>query len=283
MTNRDFILAPTSIDVRIELEPGHSMLNTLSLLMDIDNYTGMDEWLYQLNRHLSPEVILRNSVLMEIFSLQLLRQDVSWPDLNAVADFLQMQDAEELINAHLAQVQEWIASKPGASTPNIDDLRHEYDIFYAEITRLQAEKDIEANENVLRLSWEMLQTPQETRDLAVQHLRDMWQQVLKDEWTRRQPMLEETVAAFQKLDYTHKSALEVTRIITGRDLSDTPLAEKLRKLENAQRLVFVPNPHIGPYVGIIEGSQLTRVYFRPRMPEGVFNYSPAIDRSELLV
>ncbi len=283
MTNRDFILAPTSVDVSIRLDAGHSMLNSLSLLSDIDNYTGMDEWLYEINRTLPAARLQRNGAFMEIYVLQLLRYDKNWDDLHAVADFLDTLDPYALIDGYVNLIADWIASKNGPDAPAPDALRDDYDLFREHMTRLQAQKDMEGKEEDLRLFWEMMQTPEDTQAQAVQHLRDMWDDVLKNEWARRLPLLQETVAAFQKLDYSDKGALEITRIITGRDLSSTPLAEKLQKLENAQQLVFVPNPHIGPYVGIIESESMTRVYFRPRMPDGVFHQSPAIDRSELLV
>lgn len=74
------------------------------------------------------------------------------------------------------------------------------------------------------------------------------------------------------------TALEAIRVVTGRDLGGI-------WDEWGKELIFVPSPHIGPYVTRYDVPDKTKswVVFGARLPEGARVSSPALSRSELLV
>ena len=55
--------------------------------------------------------------------------------------------------------------------------------------------------------------------------------------------------------------------------------------EWGKELIFVPSPHIGPYVTRFDAEKnvMSRIIFGARLPEGARVSSPALSRSELLV
>jgi hypothetical protein len=81
--------------------------------------------------------------------------------------------------------------------------------------------------------------------LVVEYLQMMYDEYMKPEWEHVLPMLQESVAAFQNLDFSNMTAYEAIRAVTGRDMT----GKIDLKLSNVDRLVFVPTAHIGPYVG----------------------------------
>jgi DNA-binding transcriptional ArsR family regulator len=116
------------------------------------------------------------------------------------------------------------------------------------------------------------------QQMIVQHLRWMWDNVMAAEWARVLPMLNESAAAFQRLDTSGMNVLEAIRAVTGRDLSGHFEAQP-------EHIVFVPSAHIGPYVSwdLLDGGKTALMAFGARLPEGVQAVSPALSRSELLV
>ena len=124
----------------------------------------------------------------------------------------------------------------------------------------------------------MLNDPSAAQDLIVTHLWAMWGDVLASEWERDLPMLQESVAAFQTLDFSGMACAEIVRRVTGRELVD----ECDQWQGKAVRIVFIPSAHIGPYVGIMQDDETVKLIFGARVPEGVSASSPALSRSELL-
>ncbi|RQW07481.1 ArsR family transcriptional regulator, partial [candidate division KSB1 bacterium] len=106
----------------------------------------------------------------------------------------------------------------------------------------------------------------------------MWRDYLAEEWERNLPMLRESIAALESLDYTGKSFDVIIKLVTDRDLP-----APLENLGKADEVVFVPSPHIAPYLMHVDFNQgPPHIFFGARVPEGTVVRSPALGRSELL-
>jgi DNA-binding transcriptional ArsR family regulator len=92
-------------------------------------------------------------------------------------------------------------------------------------------------------------------------------------------MLQESVAAFQKLDYSNMTAYEAIRAVTGRDMT----GKIDLKLSDVDQLVFVPTAHIGPYIGKYLHENTLYITFGARLPRGVQSASSDLSRAELLI
>jgi len=55
------------------------------------------------------------------------------------------------------------------------------------------------------------------------------------------------------------------------------------KLKAAERLVFVPSAHVGPYLSFFKSNGVLGVIFRARLPEGTRFDAPDLSRADLVV
>jgi DNA-binding transcriptional ArsR family regulator len=121
--------------------------------------------------------------------------------------------------------------------------------------------------------------PAALKQLVTSHIRWFWKNHLQAEWTRVRPMLEESAKAFNQIDLSDKTRVELVQFVTGKEISETKWG---KELEEAKELVFVPNAHIGPYIrGTRIGSSFF-LYFGARLPEGSDVRIPELDRAEIV-
>jgi DNA-binding transcriptional ArsR family regulator len=138
--------------------------------------------------------------------------------------------------------------------------------------------------------YELLQDPPARQRLMLDHFWMMWDAHLAAEWERRLPSLRDSVAAFESLDLRGMSVTDAVRRIIRRD--EPPEWSHWR--DGIERLVFVPSPHIGPYLlsfhedtpfalSFHEDTPTALVVFGARIPEGAIVRSSALSRSDLLM
>lgn len=284
MSNRDYILAPKALEIEIALEPAYAMLDSLMMMNAVDEYLGMSDWLRETAAALPESLKHDNKIVMDGLYGAFTGDDTSWPSFLACVDYLERLDPfllrDRVINHMCAWNEKKRIAHPEIVPPTPDIFLSDLGTYINYMGKIYADKEQELELNELKELHHLYNNPAQLQDRLVNHLRHMWERVLKDEWERVQPRLRESVEALQNIDYSGLSGLEATRIITGRDMSNSPMAELL---DEAERLVFIPVPHIGPYVGLLHGETCLRVLFRPRIPEGARVKSPDLDRSELLV
>lgn len=117
------------------------------------------------------------------------------------------------------------------------------------------------------------------KQLIVDHMRWFWRNHLEAEWKRVQPMLEESVKAFQRANLSGMSRLEAARFVTGQELEENKWGQGL---EEAGSVVLVPNAHIGPYLHRSNVDDTIYIFFGARQPEGDGIRVPELDRAELV-
>jgi DNA-binding transcriptional ArsR family regulator len=115
--------------------------------------------------------------------------------------------------------------------------------------------------------------------LILTHLREMWDTCLEIEWKRVLPMLQESAAAFRQVDLSGLTNLEAIHKLSGRD----PSGWCDESIELAERIVFIPSAHVGPYFGRYKANGTLWFLFGARLPEGVQGISPDLSRAEILV
>lgn len=286
MADQNFVLAPRTVNISFEVNP---VLNALDLLMILSSHdrdmSGFSEWSTRAAASLTPEQRYRNEQLISLFKA--LETDQLWPSFTAYLDSLATVDAVELRDRSM----EWMCSAEKAALADMqplsrDELLADLDVFLNFHRRLQASwaKEETKEETAFDTAYHtelfhLLNDPPATRDLLLGHLRDMWDTLLAEDWKRTEPMLRESVEAFQQIAYTGLTALEAIRIVTERDLSGIWGDQFTR----TTHLIFVPSAHIGPYVRLFGGGEVSRLIFGARLPEGTRRESLALNRSELLV
>lgn len=280
MADQDFVLAPATatVSVSIALEPAFNVLNSLMLLSHPEERSGFSSWVNETAAKLSPELARRHQLIFNML-FHGIEPLESWPSFPAYVDHMATLDAESLRD----RAVQWMCEKEleGIAPLDKDRLlndRSAYVHYLEQIYNQKWEKEVPFDTSFYEEAHNLLQDAELLKSTFVNHLRQMWTEVMKPEWERTLPMLQESVDAFQQLDYGQMTALEAVRVVTGRDF---------RGIwdEWGKEVIFIPSPHIGPYLTRFddEANGLTRVVFGARLPEGARVSSPALSRSELLV
>jgi DNA-binding transcriptional ArsR family regulator/acyl carrier protein phosphodiesterase len=283
MADYDFIFAPPTVSVEFALAPAHNNLNSLLLLEQLGSRHGLGDWV-QDTREVLPEERKRiNRMLFDVFYYAMLPEDRNWASYLEYIDHLAAQDAVTLRDRAIHRLGERIgADDPTAMLANRTLFVETLKEFFLSKSKEHEEEFVE--ERILGTLMDahpLLNDPPAMQRIIVEHLRAMWEKYLAAEWERIQPMLQESIDAFQQLDFADKTAIEATRMVTGRDLGGIWPA-----LDTAQKILFIPSAHLGPYVSLTPSENLpgqVYLFYGARVPEGFEAKSPALSRSELLV
>lgn len=281
MSDQNFVLAPATatVSVNIALEPAFNILNSLSLLSYPEERSGFNAWINQTAAKLSQELAHNHRLILRTLGAAL-EPEASWPSF---PDFISHLAAEDAVVLRDKAIRWMCEDELDGLEPLDPDIilndRGAYLDFIEQIhLKKTAEKEMVFEPDYYVEAHALFNNPVALQNLLVSHLRTMWDTYMAAEWERTLPMLQESVDAFQQLDYSQMTALEAIRVVTGRDLGGI-------WDEWGKELVFVPSPHIGPYVTRYDVPDKTKswVVFGARLPEGARVSSPALSRSELLL
>jgi DNA-binding transcriptional ArsR family regulator len=277
----DIIAPPKTLVVDFALEPALNVLNSLHILNHTDEFSGLDKWLYQTAAALSPEQRHTNLLVFDAFDAGVWPSAGVWSTVTEWLDDLDTQDPNALRDRYLDELTQHAAEMLDEEVPTPQQLLADGDVYLALIESIYCCKDKEEHydQELYKEVHALLNDPPSLREMVVTHVRAMWQDVLAPEWERNLPLLQESVSAFQMLDFTGMSCAEIVRRVTARDLVNE--CEKWRA--GADRIVFIPSAHIGPYVSIMDADETIYLVFGARVPEGVAASSPTLSRSELLM
>ncbi|MBU0492041.1 MAG: winged helix-turn-helix domain-containing protein [Chloroflexi bacterium] len=281
----DFLVTRADPPIRVALEPAINALNSLLLLVKADRISGLDEWVARAIAALPPDQRRRNVLVMNGLYYAVC-PDQSRPSFPAYIDHLAAQDPLTLRNRVLnayAQVNkhEECGLPPALITDRLlldpDPILANVDAFLGFLRQRFPEESIDPE--IESAAYGYLMDPPAMRALIVSHLRSMWEQILSPEWERVLPMLQASVEAFQQLDLGSQSKYQAAHLVLGRE----PDAKWQSILDRADRVVFVPSAHVGPYHVKFEAQDTLWVLFGARVPEGAIMHAPDLSRAEILV
>jgi len=269
MIDSTYILAPQLVRVRFDVSPVLNAIESIRSFTEVDRLSGFSAWVMQTVMNLSREQRDLNLLIFSMCSslfydvMPVMTSPLDFPgyvDSVAARDPYQLRDA--LITAqHIA----------GLSP---EQVMHDESLF----AKLACH-GVPSNEVTLRQAFALYNDPPRLQATIVDHLRWVWSEFLADEWQRVRPMLEESVAAFERMDFSNMTAYEAIRAVTTRELRGI----LDHHLEIIDTVVFTPSAHIGPYVSRVNLGTTLYVVFGARLPQGVQNMSSALSRSELTI
>jgi DNA-binding transcriptional ArsR family regulator len=283
---QDFIEMPDAAPITVALEPAHSALNSLLLLAKAENISGLGDWVTHTASALTPSERREHKLVIIGFHYAVLPEQ-SWFSFPAYMDHLATRTPQALRDKMLAAY---------ARIPPLPDC--EKQVWYDEPAPIDLEailKDVDSYLDFLQTRFDgehldieleaqayfYVVDPPAMQELMVSHLRKMWEKYLASEWERVAPMLQDAVEAFRQIDLSNMSKFEAAQLITGQELE----REKWeRKLERANKVIFVPSAHVGPYLGKLwAGGDTLWMFFGARLPEGVPFHAPDLSRAEIVV
>jgi len=257
---------PTPVTATVALEPAYNVLMSLAALYKPEHYGGLDEWVTHTQARLAADVRARHQLLFGGIWLDALTNVVepgaatsSFPTyLAALAAYEPTTLRDTLLH--------WMIQSPHIQL--FADARPFHPI---EPTHLLADyatfaayfSDDKEDEVQPRAMFELWQAPAQLQDLLVSHLQTLWADELAAEWTRIEPRLAATVAAFQALPLHGLTMLEAMQRVTGRDLR--PIF-RLERLLHYQHVRFIPHLHNGPYILWFANAVELRIGFPAHQP-----------------
>ncbi len=274
---RELILAPERIRIRISAQPVANALNSLFLLSQSHQLSGLDEWVTKTAKAMPPEIYERHRVIF-----QGLYYALSYD--GTAATFEQYIEQMEQIDPFALRdrvLETYLAIEPcdDRTDPGISQTDEILISEHAFIEYLYTKFDPEIiDETIERKSYQLLMHPEDMKQAIIEHLQMMWSEYLKTEWLRTQPLVEESVKMLSELDLGGKSDAEIAQLITGKEREDWD-----RHFEKPRELTFVPSPHSGPYVNFLKNEAQLWILFGLRAPEGSTGGSLELSNAELLV
>lgn len=287
------LIAPTHLlPIEFSLEPVRNNLHSLLLLAKeqdpAGSLSGFGEWVGRTRATMTPEEQHRHRLVMIGFHYAV-QPRRSWPSLPAYLDHLAALPPAELPNRLMRAYQNlpWLDDR--VPRPELAEVLASPEAF---LVFLGQRFDSEHIDPVLeRQAYSYIIDPPAMQQLIASHLQHMWQSYLAAEWQRVQPMLQDAVTAFGRVDFSNMSLRDAAEYVTGQDLDSDHWA---MTLDEAERLVFVPSAHIGPYLGIFHGDsdaqeRVLGIVFGARLPQGTqmpsqdLSRAADLGRAEILV
>lgn len=266
--------SPTTISV--ELGPARNVLAGMVVLTKDEDLPGLSNWLVERRREMSKKLMFQHTLVVIGFYHVIAPDDsiVTFPEH---IQRLAQTDPETLLQKML-NVYVRMGVDHGRSADvdwkSVLASAKNYIAFLKERFGPEAVMDdIEAK------AFEYIKDPPAMKTLIVNHLQKMWDEVFQSEWMRVEPMLKESVKAFQSTDFSKMDRFEAARFVTGQDLDE----EKWKPaLERANRIIFIPNAHIGPYVSWLPDEKDMIILFGARQPEDAAVRVPELDRADMV-
>jgi ArsR family transcriptional regulator len=271
--------------VAFELEPTFNALYSLMLVNYSDDLSGLDEWVYRTRTSLSPERYHNNRLVLE--GLHYAAVPIrSWKTFE---DYL--KDLSETSPIVLRdRLLERIAYGKSCDLPR--GVRPEHIIEPERLLDketyinflLEKFSGPDTDVELERETHDYLTDPARMHALMVYHLQTMWRDVVRAEWKRVQPMLEDAVNAFRAQDILggyagRQNILDLVRRVSRQDVPH--YLESI--IARSRQVVLVPSAHVGPYRAKFVADDTVWIIFSAHMPDGVRVESPALARAELLM
>lgn len=270
---------PTREAYRIQLDPVPNAIASMMLVANNEEMPGIGAWVAQTRAKLSAEELFthRLVVIGFFFTFQPEREWSSYP---AYLDALEKTDPfvmrDKMLNIYTKLCLD--ASNESASrVVDWDQVLSSVDNYIDFLKKGFSDDHVEVD--VETKAYDYVLDPPAMKSLIVEHLRWFWNEHLSAEWARVEPILKDSVKAFQNANTENMSQLELGRYITGQDLEQTKWEEKF---ERAKQVIYIPNAHIGPYIHKIEDSASLKLVFGARQPDDSDYRIPELDRADIV-
>ncbi len=261
------------------LEPAANCLQSMLLLTKHNSDPGLHPWVEK-TRSLMDEIeLFRHRLVITGFFHSLLPQDSSnsFPAYIAELEATPATVLRDRMFEDYAQKFSMATYQDIMAKVNWDQILASPESYIEFLkkgfTPEHVEDDLEAH------AYEYVLKPDEMKKLIITHMHWFWKTHLESEWTRVKPMLEETIRAYQKLDFSGMTGKEIARYVTGQDLAD---AHWTSVFEKSNRIVIIPNAHSGIYIHKILVGDTLCIFFGAHPPEGSLERIPELDRAAII-
>jgi len=264
----------------VMLEPTLNAFGTMLLISKGEDDPGIHEWVTRTRAAMSAEERFRHKLVTIGFHYSVLPRVpgasfeayIASLESTAPSSFRQrLLDAYSRICLTKAAREE--PSKPVDWDEVLSSASSYVDFLKYRFGEEHVDQDIESR------AYEYVIDPAALKQLITGHIRWFWKNHLQTEWNRVRPMLEETAKAFNEIDVSNMSRLELIQFVTGKEYTEAKWGDEL---QNAKELIFIPSAHFGPYIRGDKVQDNFYIYFGAHLPEGSEVRIPELDRAEIV-
>jgi DNA-binding transcriptional ArsR family regulator len=269
---------PEVMTVDIQLDQVQTFINSMLLLVQSEEYSGLNPWIYETVGALTPEQKADHDLVV-IGVHQAILPTRYWKD---VPTFLANLESVDPVALRDKVLDAYISFPPCDEVKEVleadkESLLADVDFFLKFLNNRFGDKHIDTE--IETKAHGLMNHPAEMQKLIVTHLNFMWEEYFISEWERMEPMLADAVMAFEEIDFSGMNRDEVVKYITGTDT--TP--DFWKKAPEANRLVFVPSAHNGPYLGRFHYKNTLGIIFGARLPMDTEIHAPDLSRNEITI
>ena len=269
----------------VRVEPALNAFGSMLLITKAEEESGFHEWITRTRLQMSPEERFRHKLVTVGFHYSIIPQDPGMTFEAYLADLEATPPSvlrERLLSTYSQICFTEEARKDMDQPVNWDEVLSSAS-NYVEFLRSRFGNEA-TDEEVETRAHEYVIDPAALKQLITGHIRWFWRNHLESEWNRARPMLEESARAFNQVDYSGMTNMQIIEFVTGKDVrSESKWESKWGKeIQKTNKLVFVPNAHIGPYMRMDKVHDTLYIYFGAHLPEGSEIRIPELDRAEIV-
>ena len=279
MPRPEALVLPEVTTVDIKLDQVQTFINSMVLLTRSEELSGLNPWVYETVASLSPEHSLDHNLVTIGVHFAIL-PDRYWKDIPSYLAHLESADPialrDKVLDAYIKfEPCEKLEEDLEADK---ETLLADVDFFLKYLVNKFGNDGIDPE--IETKAHGLLNQPVQMQKLIVSHLSFMWEEFFKSEWERIEPMLADAVIAFEEVDFREMSREEAAKYITG---TETSLEFWEKAPADANRLVFVPSAHNGPYLGKFHYKNTLGIIFGARLPKDTEIHAPDLSRNEITI
>jgi ArsR family transcriptional regulator len=279
ISTSELISTQSKTAVQFKLEQASILFNSLMMLNKGEENLGYNSWLAETAVSMTAEQRHTNLVITEGLHYAVSPHQ-SWPSFTAYIDYLAAVDPITLRD-RLFEGYNSMECKIDNPLPfNYDRVMASADTFIDYLSERFPREYIDVPSETA--AYHLLQEPAVMQTTIVNHLRNMWTTYLAAEWERVQPMLNACINAFEEMDLSNKSPLEIVELAIGKETPEH-WDSLWQRLDEFDQIILIPSPHLGPYMRVFKEPRRLWLLFGARLPTGSTVNSPELSRSELLV
>ena len=264
----------------VRLEPALNAVGSMLLIAKAEDEPGIHEWVSKTRMQMSNEERARHLLVTIGFHYSIQPQE---PGMSFEAYLNDLEKTppsvlrERLLNAYAGICMTEEGKKRFSEPVDWEEILSSAK-SYVEFLRSRFGDELTDAEMESK-AYEYVIDPAALKQLITGHLRWLWKNHLQPEWNRIRPILEESARAFNQIDYSDMTRVQMVEFVTGKEINELKWGDQLEK---SKELVFIPNAHFGPYMRATMIGDIFYIHFGAHLPEGSEVRVPELDRAEIV-
>lgn len=272
----------SSFNIQISLEPVRNMIYSLLLIEKSNNLSGINHWPIDTYNAMTLEEKETHSLIFNGLYYAIMPKQ-SWTTFPGYIEHLASVPSQQLVLNLLSSYLDYPSPlKQEVDTETILASEDSYINFLNTIIDSQGNACCIIDETLERRAYKLLIRPELLQKTVVKHLTMLWDKYLAAEWISVKSIALDSVNSFNQMEFPNMDIHDVIKQITDKDSRIIFKKYTLNRIESVKRFIFVPSPHVGPYIHkLIQGESMW-VFFGAKLPTGSKFDAPALDHQEIV-